>query len=265
MEIYNRIYKKSDTSPIVLTAGDDYTHAVIMNKAMPPLSVPKENVIGFAFEPLPFLHLTSAFVEYAKKHIGRYYIGDLPPHLSLPFVEHHGFMWHGNPHREIPLSEKSKVMSIVVSKKQFAPGHKYRHALTRQIVEKKLPIDIFGYGSEPYQDETDRVKGPFKQDYEPYGPYLFSICIENHQTNDYISEKIVTPALHNCHPIYWGARHVDRVLDNVLCLSGDIDTDILLLEKILQDPYAYYQPMYTPKHISQLNVFEHIEDVFKKT
>ena len=38
---------------------------------MPDLRVSKENVIGLAFEPIPFLDLTIPFIEYAQKHIGK--------------------------------------------------------------------------------------------------------------------------------------------------------------------------------------------------
>ena len=50
---------------VYITDKDDYTHAIILNKAMPILNIPKENVLGLAFEPIYFLGLTPEFVEYA--------------------------------------------------------------------------------------------------------------------------------------------------------------------------------------------------------
>ena len=50
---------------VFITTDDDYTHAIILNTAMPFLKIPKERVIGFAFEPLPYLHLTPIFINYA--------------------------------------------------------------------------------------------------------------------------------------------------------------------------------------------------------
>ena len=58
------------------TNDDDFTHAIIMNTAMPDLNIPKENVIGLAFEPIQFLGLTSIFIDYARKNISKYYLGD---------------------------------------------------------------------------------------------------------------------------------------------------------------------------------------------
>jgi hypothetical protein len=43
---------------IIITDKEDYTHAVILNKATPVLNLPKEKVIGLACEPFDFLRLT---------------------------------------------------------------------------------------------------------------------------------------------------------------------------------------------------------------
>ena len=62
---------------IYIVNDDSYTHAIIMNTATPPLTIPKENVVGLAFEPTPFLKymtpmLDSNFVNFAQKYIGKY-------------------------------------------------------------------------------------------------------------------------------------------------------------------------------------------------
>jgi hypothetical protein len=81
------------------TNDDDFNHAIIINTAMPKLIIPKENVIGLAFEPVYFLGLTREFIKYAKKHIGRYFIGDKND-LPEPFIEHFAYMWHSRPPKE---------------------------------------------------------------------------------------------------------------------------------------------------------------------
>ena len=63
---FNKTYK--------FTCNDDYTHAIILNTAMPKLTIPKENVIGLAFEPIQFLGLTSVFIDYAINNISKYNI-----------------------------------------------------------------------------------------------------------------------------------------------------------------------------------------------
>lgn len=161
-EVYENINYASELDfygkdkKVFITNDDDYTHAIIMNTVMPDLKIPKENVIGLAFEPIQFLGINESFIEYAQKHIGKYLIGDKLD-LPEPFVEHFGYMWHSRPPKEI--TYKPKVMSIALSTKQSAPGHQYRHALVDSIIQAKLPIDIYGYGSSMYHYD-DKIKVP---------------------------------------------------------------------------------------------------------
>jgi len=241
---------------IYITDEDDYTHAIIINTIMPELKIPKENVIGLAFEPIQFLGLTNQFINYVNKHVSKYYIGD-KYNLPEPFLEHFGYMWHSRPPKEI--INKQELISIVVSQKKSAPGHIYRHKLIEQIINLKLPIDIYGHGSKNYS--YNRIKGSFN-DAEPYENYLYSICIENYQCNHYFSEKIITPLMYNCKPIYLGCKNIDMYFDNIFKLSGDINKDLLLLTNIIKNPTQYYKPTYNEKNIKTVNLIENIEKLY---
>ena len=233
---------------------------------MPELRVSKENVIGLAFEPIQFLDLTIPFIEYAQKHIGKYYIGD-KLNLPEPFIENFGFIWHSRPPKEI--TYKPNLISIVVTNKRFAPGHIYRHKLIEKIIELRLPIDIYGHGSNGYSNYTingisytfDRIKGSFN-DVEPYESYLYSICIENYQSNHYFSEKIITPLLHNCLPVYLGCRNINNYFDDIINLTGDMNKDILLIINIIRNPLKYYNNTYNAKNIKRVNLIENIENLY---
>ncbi len=226
---FNRDYR--------FTLGEDYTHAIILNTAMPQLTIPKENVIGLAFEPLIFLNLTDKFITYAKKNIGKYLIGekkDLPP----PFMEHFSYMWHITPLLEVPT--KTNLMSIMISHKMLTPGHKYRHSLCQRILNSTLPIDIYGNGCSYYQGSTDiRLKGEFT-DNEPYENYLFHISIENGITPHYFSEKIMNTLLCHTTPLYLGCENIDTYFPNsVIKLTGQVDRDMTLLSNICQNKERY--------------------------
>jgi len=261
-EVFERINYTSELhfygkdKKIYITENDDYTHAIIINTIMPTLEIPKKNVLGLAFEPVQYLSLTNEFIEYAKIHIGKYLIGD-KYNLPEPFVEHFGYMWHSRPPKEI--THKPQLMSIAVSTKRFAPGHIYRHKLIEKIIQYQLPIDIYGHGSNLYS--YNRVKGSFN-DAEPYDSYLYSICIENHICSHYFSEKIVTPLLYNCMPIYLGCKNIDSYFDNIIKLTGNEDTDILLLIEIIRNPLKYYKPTYNEKNIKKVNLIENIETLY---
>ena len=258
---------KQEEENIIIAGNDDnnFTHAIILNCSMPNLNnIPKENVIGLAFEPYIFLQITSEFIEYAKKNIGKYYIGDIN-NLPPPFIEYQGFLWHLPPPKEI--INKTKLMSIIISKKYFSFGHKYRHELVNNIIHNNLPIDIYGFGCELYtkyieKTSDSRFKGNFENK-EPYENYYYSICIENYVSNHYFSEKVSSPIMYNCMPIYYGCKNIDKYFENTCIeLTGDIDNDMYIIISILNNPNKFYKNTLTPKNIKTPNLLLNVDTFF---
>jgi hypothetical protein len=163
----------------VLTAGDDFTHAVVVNGARPDLgALPPCRALGLAQEPLPFLLWMMrsssapgggdevAVIEYVRRRLGRYLVGSteyapLPPPLQsapgfappaaplpAPFERAEHFVWYNAPRGAQPtLASKTHVLSFMVSAQTMAPGHAYRHALARRVLlGTRLPIHFFGSG-----------------------------------------------------------------------------------------------------------------------
>lgn len=267
------LLEKYKNNHIIFTTDEDYTHVIILNTAMPVINanVPKENVLGLAYEPIEFLNITPEFVDYAKKHIGKYFIGS-KHNLPEPFIERFAFMWFCPPIRYDKISDKSldktKIMSIVLSDKISAPGHRYRHVLVENILKNKLPIDIYGKGANLYLNignnlviDNNLVKGEFK-DVEPYRDYCFTICIENYGSNDYISEKFMNPIMNHCMPVYIGAKNVSTYFNHFISLTGDLKTDMNILIHLLREPKKYYMNPYNERNICQMNIFEHVKDLF---
>jgi len=253
-----------ETKQIYFVTDESYTHVVILNKAMPELNVniPKENVIGLAFEPYEFLNIHNEFIEYAKKYISKYYIGD-KRELPEPFIEGFGYLCYERPKKNI--KNKNKIMSIMISQKIFAPGHQYRHAIANCILTNNLPIDIYGRGCPLYSDTQfasyNQLKGGFTC-VEPYEDYLFTICIENYQNNHYISEKITTPIMYNCMPIYIGCLNIQQYFAEVIILSGELEKDMNKIIDILNNPFYYYQHTSTEKNKQKINFVENVENIF---
>jgi len=265
-EIYEKINEASeigfygkDKKYYFVEDDEDYTHAIIINTIMPELKIPKENVIGIAFEPIYFLKLMGLnieFIEYAKKYISKYFIGDKMD-LPEPFIENFGFMWYSRPLKEITF--KNKFMSITLSEKQLAPGHIYRHNLVQNIIKNSLPIDIYGYGSVNYK--YNRIMGTFN-DIEPYENYMFTICIENFVSNHYFSEKIMTPLMYNCMPIYYGCKNINQYIENSINLTGNINIDLNLIFNIITNPLKYYKKTFTKKNIESINLIKKLPTIF---
>jgi hypothetical protein len=240
------------------TNNNDYTHAIILNKAMPKLTIPKENVVGLANEPYEFLGINNNFIEYAKKHIGKYLIGS-KHNLPELFIEHYAFMLHCNPGKEILNKPSNHIMSIVLSNKKWAPGHQYRHTLVNHIIQDNLPIDIYGNGSNEYT--SNNIKGIF-EDIEPYQDYLFTISIENYQSNEYISEKALTPIMYNTVPLYLGAKNILNYCKETILLTGNIIDDMNIIKNVLQNPTHFYKKTYHEENINKLNLFHNIDKLF---
>ena len=136
---------------------------------------------------------------------------------------------------------KTKIMSIMISQKSSAPGHKYRHILTQAILKTNLPIDIYGRGCQFYNNKINdkRIKGKFNKN-EMYNDYMFHICIENFSTPHYFSEKIINPLLCGSTPIYWGCKNIHSYFGDVMImLSGDVNKDIQMLNQICQNHEKY--------------------------
>jgi hypothetical protein len=203
-------------SKFELTAGEDYTHAIVINTFMPKLNVPKENVVGFAWEPNPLLGLHPLFIEYAKRNIGRYFLGEKRT-LPDPFEETYAFLNHTPMPRN--LVPKTKRCSMIFSQKKFMEGHHYRNQLVEAILRTNLPIDIWGRGCDLLTVKDPRLKGSFvRHSVLPYEEYSFHICIENSCLNHYFSEKIINALLCNCTPIYYGCKNIRHYFPNEVFL-----------------------------------------------
>lgn len=255
------------------TIDNDYTHAIIVNKAMPKLNIPKENVIGIAHEPPEFLKLAystntdtntdNEFIDYVSKYVSKYFIGEKYD-LPQEFVEGDGYV----PHCSLPrhIIDKNKVMSIMISQKMFTQGHTYRHELARVIMANNLPIDIYGRGCKLYDittndttntndtnDTNHCLKGEFNNN-EHIENYLFHIAVENTQHPHYYTEKIKNPLLHGTNVIYLGCTNIFNYLpDNgIYLLTGNIQTDMNLIVSILKDWKTYY------KHIDRQQILNNV-------
>ena len=247
---------------VYITDGDDYTHVIIWNTAMPEIrgDLPKENVIGFAYEPIVYLGLSPGFIEYAKKNIHKYYIGDAE-NLPNPFIEGNCYLTYNPPLQS--LSPKKHRISLMISNKTHQPGHLYRHILAREILKSNLPVDIYGRGCvfNVYRNDS-RIKGIFKQ-YEPYDGYDFHICIENVQSNHYFSEKIINSLLTHTTPIYLGCKNIDIYFpNNVIKLTGNIEDDMNLIHEICINPNRYRNQINVVEIERKVSLLHNIEDLY---
>jgi len=125
--------------------------------------------------------------------------------------------------------EKTKLLSIVASNKNYAPGHKLRHEIISKNLHKNL--ELWGSGYKWFSDEPeDRLK-PFKD-------YMYVIVVENCKHPNYFTDKIIDCFASGCIPIYWGDPNIDQHFNgNGFYKWNTIEDLTKILEKINQDDY----------------------------
>ena len=125
--------------------------------------------------------------------------------------------------------EKTKLLSIVASNKNYAPGHKLRHEIISKNLHKNL--ELWGSGYKWFSDEPeDRLK-PFKD-------YMYIIVVENCKHPNYFTDKIIDCFASGCIPIYWGDPNIDQHFNgNGFYKWNTIEDLTKILEKINQDDY----------------------------
>jgi len=230
--IFERIWpSKKD---ITWVSDTSFTHILLLNHAQPThLGLPKDKVIGLAYEPPEILQWTMPQLDFVKKHCGLYLLG--LENVEPPFRTHHGFLWH----LQKSVVPKTKLMSFILSDKKWAPGHKYRHTLLEAILKTDLPIDIYGRGCPSGSDA--RLKGSFTER-EPYDDYRFHIAIENYQTEAYFSEKVSNCLMTKTTCLYLGARVVPFE-DSILRLSGNVESDLEIIRDVCTNPDKYQKDL----------------------
>jgi hypothetical protein len=111
----------------------------------------------------------------------------------------------------LPTPPKTKLLSIIVSNKQFTKGHKQRYDFA-QFLKRELgdQIDMFGI-DKPLEDKWDAI-----------APYKYHIVIENSATDDYWTEKLADAFLGESYPIYYGAPNIEKYFSPDMLSTIDI-------------------------------------------
>lgn len=121
--------------------------------------------------------------------------------------------------------EKTKMCSMIASKKNFAYGHKLRHAIAENFGKY---IDLFG-GIQ----ESPRISGVDSWDKsQGLVDYMFSFVVENDRYETYYTEKLTDCFKTGTIPIYWGAPDIGNYFDveGIIELTPDFNLTSLSKE-----------------------------------
>lgn len=126
--------------------------------------------------------------------------------------------------RDWGIRRKTRMVSVIGTEKQRAPGHQMRHEVIKRFGEK---ADVWGRGYKPVSSK-----------YEALSPYRYSIVVESIRLDDYFSEKLIDALCLGTIPIYWGsptiADHFD--MDGIIPFR-DIDELDNILQSISWEDY----------------------------
>ena len=119
--------------------------------------------------------------------------------------------------------------SLIVSRKQYAPGHILRHAIVTSLGQEHPRVHVCGNGYGPH----------FENKATALQPFMYSIVVENCQETGYFTEKLVDCLACRCVAFYWGAPNVHEWFDggSVSCF-GTIEELHDLLRTMSAEDYA---------------------------
>ncbi len=193
-------------------AADGWLVACELHACQIETTIPRSRRALCIHEPSPMTDLPESFVNQFGLLIS--------PHLVPGFTgnwyqTHSGLPWFFGAtmgsggltptltHRELknlPLPEKSKSVSVVVSSKVFHSGHRRRLRLL-EVLRERLGdrLQIFGRGIRDIDDKADAIL-----------PSELHLSLENTAESSYWSEKLADAFLGYALPVYGGCTDIHR-------------------------------------------------------
>lgn len=119
------------------------------------------------------------------------------------------------------LHAKTKLVSMVASKKKISFGHNIRHTVAEKFQNN---VDLYGGVL-----NSKRIGSNIWDKSEALNDYMFSIVMENDSYSTYYTEKITDCFATGVIPIYWGAPDIGDLfnLEGIIKLTPDFDIKLL--------------------------------------
>lgn len=128
--------------------------------------------------------------------------------------------------------KKEKLISVIVSKKNFTEGHRKRLKFIEKLRDHfGTNIDVFGRGINDIEDKWDAIE-----------PYKYHIVLENSNIPDYWTEKLSDALLAGSYPFYYGCPNIsDYFPKNSLTKIDieDIENSVSIIENTIK--YKKYE------------------------
>jgi hypothetical protein len=124
---------------------------------------------------------------------------------------------------EQKIHDKTKLVSTIMSNKNFTSGHRLRHQI-RDFIEN---IDYYGRDINPISNKIIGLKD-----------YMFSVVVENTKTDYYFTEKLIDCLRTGTIPIYYGCPSISNFFDiEGIITFNNIDELKDIISNISQELY----------------------------
>ena len=217
--------------------NEEAPYNVIINA--PAVQIKPQNVIYFCMEP--FGERTYEKFIQSFSYIKPIFVGTHKHHLN-------NAEWHLRPslrqlrNNLVDLHKThDRVLSVVVSDKNFDPGHKMRLSLIQALdtlSDETRGFDLHIYGRcQSLNFKHYKGELPDQEKDTALCSYKYHLNVENHYIDNYITEKLYDPLVANTLCFYKGAPNVREYFheDSFVELSGNINDDIDLIRKVIAD------------------------------
>jgi hypothetical protein len=176
-------------------------------------------------------------------------LNECPNSVIFPF----GDCWV--PLDDQKIHSKNKLLSIIASSKNELPGHKLRHLTINNIGNK---MDVYGKCCNYVENKADALKD-----------YMFSICTENLQIENWFTEKLIDCLRTGTIPIYWGCPNIGKYFNlNGFIIVNSLEEIIDVVNNLSEDKYfsklKYVEENFIKASEYGSNLFERVDNEIKK-
>jgi hypothetical protein len=211
-----------------------------------------KNICGWIIESSDILeHFTTGYFEKVKNNLYMFkkiYTHDID---LLNYSDKFVFYPHGDCWIKDPKFNKTKLISMISSGKDWISGHRFRLEIVKNISTK---IDFFGRDTNPIDRKEDALN-----------EYMFSIAMENCKKDYYFTEKLIDCFRTKTIPIYWGCPSIGNFFDvnGILTFNTAEELKSILLNltneyyysKIKSIEFNYKKSFEYDSHFSNCQIF----------
>ena len=161
------------------------------------------------------------------------------------------------------IHQKSKLLSIIASKKIMTRGHRLRHVVVSAIKDK-YDVDLWGGAYRPFGNpDSELTAGAIREGKtEPLKDYFFSITIMNSKEDNYFTETLVDVFRHGTIPIFWGCENVGEYFDERGILQFNTGPELIKILDNLSEQQYYDRLQYVKKNYETAKKHVSMDDMF---